>query len=171
MFFSPDIKSLIGSLQMSPCFRLPFWVTDLNEPLLAGWKGTILFSVPRIQHAGIKVLLHGVWTAALMSTLSGTSKITSQTFRFHTELLPHHQGRWKNSFGVLTRTLLIRRDPHYNENEEHLMELTLDWSPSYKFMLLSDCSPWACSQLSFNLLFCDPLNKTRPRRSGVFWMR
>lgn len=29
-------------------------------------------------------------------------------------------------------------------------------------MFLSDCSPWACSQLPFGILFCDPLYKTRP---------
>lgn len=104
--------------------------------------------------------------------ISGTSKITSQSCRFHSELPPHHQGWWmKNCFGVLTRTLLKRRDPHYDENQDYLIQFTLDWSPSSKFMLLSDCSPRACSQLSFKILFCYPLYEARPHRPCAFWMR
>lgn len=38
-------------------------------------------------------------------------------------------------------------------------------------MLLFDCSPQVCSQLSFNILFCYPLYTTRLQKSCVFWMR
>lgn len=47
----------------------------------------------------------------------------------------------------------------------------LDESPSYNFLLLSNCSPPACSQLSFNILFCYPLYNSRLQRSRVFQMR
>lgn len=38
-------------------------------------------------------------------------------------------------------------------------------------MLLFDCSPQACSQLSFNRLFCYPLYNSKLQRSCVFWVR
>lgn len=37
----------------------------------------------------------------------------------------------KSALVSLLETVLKRRDPHYNENEEHLIQFTLDWSPSY----------------------------------------
>lgn len=76
--------------------------------------------------------------------------------------LPITKEDGKSALVSLLETGLKRRDPHHNENKEHLIQFTLDWSPSYEFMLLSDCPPWACSQLSFDILFCDPLYKTRP---------